>query len=75
MAADTLLYRVTVSDPTTWAKPFTIQIPMAKNEEGFFEYACHEGNRGLEGILKGARMGEKLAAEAAATGAAAPRAR
>ena len=65
-APDTVVYQVTVSDPTTWARPFTIQIPMAKNEEGFFEYACHEGNRGLEGILKGARMGEKLAQQPAA---------
>jgi hypothetical protein len=62
----TVLYQVTVSDPTTWARPFTISIPMAGNDEGMFEYACHEGNHGLEGILKGARMGEKLAAEAAA---------
>ncbi len=64
---DTVLYQVTVSDPTTWARPFTVSIPMARNDEGIFEYACHEGNRGLEGILKGARMGEKLAAEEAAT--------
>jgi hypothetical protein len=59
VAPDTVLYQVTASDPTTWAKPFTIQIPMAKNEEGFFEYACHEGNKGLEGILKGSRLLEK----------------
>jgi hypothetical protein len=64
-APNTLVYEVTASDPTTWAKPFTISIPMASNEEGIFEYACHEGNHGLEGILKGARMGEKLASEAA----------
>jgi len=57
--ANTLLYQVTVSDPTTWARPFTIQIPMTWNDEGLFEYACHEGNRGLEGILKGSRLLEK----------------
>jgi hypothetical protein len=58
--ADTLLYRVTVEDPTTWTRPWTAQIPMSKNEEGIFEYACHEGNRGLEGILKGSRLQDQL---------------
>ena len=57
---DTLLYRVTIEDSTTWAKPWTVQIPMTKNEEGIFEYACHEGNRGLEGILTGSRLQDKL---------------
>ena len=57
--ANTVLYQVTVSDPTTWARPFTIQLPMSKNDEGMFEYACHEGNHGLEGILKGSRLLEK----------------
>jgi hypothetical protein len=62
--ADTLLYRVTVEDPTTWARSWTVQIPMSKNEEGIFEYACHEGNRGLEGILKGSRLQDKLSLSA-----------
>jgi hypothetical protein len=62
--ADTLLYRVTVEDPTTWTRPWTVQIPMSKNEEGIFEYACHEGNRGLEGILKGSRLQDKLSLSA-----------
>jgi hypothetical protein len=59
----TLLYQVTVEDPTTWTKPWTVQIPMSVNEEGIFEYACHEGNRGLQGILTGARAEDKFAAE------------
>ena len=50
------------SDPTTWARPLTIRIPMTNNPEGIFEYACHEGNHGLEGILKGARFGETMTA-------------
>jgi hypothetical protein len=55
----TLLYQVTVEDPTTWTKPWTVQIPMSANEDGIFEYACHEGNRGLQGILTGARAEDK----------------
>jgi hypothetical protein len=58
--ADTLLYRVTIEDPTTWTKPWTVQLPMARSEEGIFEYACHEGNHGLQGILKGARLQDTL---------------
>jgi hypothetical protein len=58
--ASTLLYRVTIEDPTTFTKPWTVQIPMASSAEDVYEYACHEGNHGLEGILKGSRMQDKL---------------
>ena len=66
--AGTLLYQVTIDDPATWTKPWTVQIPMASNDEGFFEYACHEGNHGLQGIMKGARAEDKFAAEKVKTG-------
>ena len=58
--ADTLLYRVTIEDPTTFTKPWTVQMPMARSEEDVYEYACHEGNRGLEGIMTGSRLQDKL---------------
>jgi hypothetical protein len=58
--ADTLLYRVTIEDPTTFTKPWTVQMPMAHSEEDVYEYACHEGNRGLEGIMTGSRLQDKL---------------
>ena len=57
--ADTLLYQFTVEDPTTWTKPWTAEIPMRKNDAPLFEYACHEGNYGMEGTLSGARAIEK----------------
>jgi hypothetical protein len=60
---NTLLYRFTVEDPTTWVKPWTAEIPMARSAEPIFEYACHEGNHGMVGILKGARMDEQQAAK------------
>jgi hypothetical protein len=60
---NTLLYRFTVEDPTTWVRPWTAEIPMARSAEPIFEYACHEGNHGMEGILKGARMDEKQTAK------------
>jgi hypothetical protein len=59
--ADTLLYEFTVDDPTTWTKPWTASVPMTKSAEPMYEYACHEGNYGLTGILAGARAREKAA--------------
>jgi hypothetical protein len=56
---ETLVYEYTVSDPTTWTKPWTAQIPMRKSSEQIFEYACHEGNYGMSGLLRGARTVEK----------------
>ena len=64
--ADTLEYRFTVDDPATWTRPWTVGFPMVKTEGPIYEYACHEGNYGLAGILSGARAEERLATEEAA---------
>jgi hypothetical protein len=61
-------YRVTITDPTTFTKPWTIAIPYLNVGEEMYEYACHEGNYGMEGILAGGREEERQAAEAAAKG-------
>ncbi len=66
--ADTLLYEYTVEDPATYTRPFTVAIPMRKSELPVFEYACHEGNYGMVGMLAGARAEEKAAREAATPG-------
>ena len=55
----TLRYEFTVDDPSTWTKPWTASIPMTKSQERMFEYACHEANYALEGVLRGARFQEK----------------
>jgi hypothetical protein len=60
---ETLLYEFTVHDPTTWTRPWTAQVPMSKSNEPIYEFACHEGNYALPGILAGARADEKAAAE------------
>jgi hypothetical protein len=57
--AGTLRYEFTVDDPATWTKPWSASIPMTRSEERMFEYACHEANYALEGVLKGARYQEK----------------
>ncbi len=62
---DTLAYEFTVADPTTFTQPWTAMIPLKKTEDLIFEYACHEGNRGLEGILAGARAEDRAADDAA----------
>jgi hypothetical protein len=64
--ADTLDYRVTVSDPTTWTKPWTISFPMVKTDGRVYEYACHEGNYGLRNILSAARAVERSSVDEAA---------
>jgi hypothetical protein len=62
---DTIDYQVTVDDPVTFTKPWTAAIPMRKLEGQIFEYACHEGNYAMRGMLAGARAQEKAAEEAA----------
>jgi hypothetical protein len=54
-ASDVVTYKVTFDDPGTWAKPWTAEIPWRHSNEALFEYACHEGNYGIVGILAGAR--------------------
>jgi hypothetical protein len=56
---DTLMYEFTVDDPTAFTKPWTVSIPLARLDGQIYEYACHEGNYGMPGMLRGARMLEK----------------
>jgi hypothetical protein len=57
--ADTLEYEFTVTDPETWDAPWTVNLPMRRNEFQMFEYACHEGNYSMEAMLGGARADER----------------
>jgi len=61
VGADMLLYEFTVDDPKTWTRPWTAQLPMSKTDLPMYEYACHEGNYGMTGILSGARALERVA--------------
>jgi hypothetical protein len=65
-AADTVEYQVTLEDPTVWTAPWTFMIPLKFTTDKIYEYACHEGNTGLFGVLGGARAQERAAAGAAA---------
>jgi hypothetical protein len=61
--ADTVQYEFTVTDPTTYTRPWTAVLPLQKADGVLYEYACHEGNYGLHGILAGQRAKEKDAAK------------
>ena len=61
MDADTLLYEFTVEDPTVWTQPWSVMVPMLRNSDRMYEYACHEGNYGMTNLLAGARVQERAA--------------
>jgi len=75
--ADTVEYRATIEDPTTWTKPWTVAFPLTSLQSlhdaheddvvtvpQMFEYACHEGNYGLAGQLRGQRAVDAAAGSA-----------
>ncbi|MXZ71298.1 MAG: hypothetical protein F4Z04_07310 [Acidobacteria bacterium] len=63
VAADTLMYHVTLADPTTWETPWTAELPLHDRggDEALFEFACHEGNVSIVGMLRTARLAEEAA--------------
>lgn len=63
VSPDFINWEVTVDDPATWIKPYTFMIRLKKTEGLIYEYACHEGNYAMEGILGGARRDEAKAAK------------
>jgi hypothetical protein len=64
VAPDKILYRFTVEDPSTFARPFTGEVAMNVSQGNIYEYACHEGNYAMPGVLAGAREEERAAAAA-----------
>lgn len=56
---DTLQWEITIDDPGAWTKPWSAMIPLRSSKKPIYEYACHEGNYGLEDILAGARRDDK----------------
>ena len=62
VAQDQILYRFTVEDPTAFTAPFTGELPFMSVDASVYEYACHEGNYALPGILAAEREAEKRVA-------------
>ena len=64
-APDRVEWSVTVEDPSTWTRSWTFAVPLTvNNSEPVYEYACHEGNYGLQNMLTSARFAEKAAEDA-----------
>ena len=61
VAPDFINWQITVDDPATWTKPYTFMIRLKRTDALVYEYACHEGNYAMEGILAGARAEEAKA--------------
>lgn len=59
-SADTLIYNFTVEDPKVWTAPFSGEYAWPRSDNKVFEYACHEANYALEGIMRGARFLEAV---------------
>ena len=69
VSQDYINWEITVDDPATWAKPWTFMIRLKRTDDQVYEYACHEGNHSMIGILAGARAEEaKTNAGATRTG-------
>jgi hypothetical protein len=62
VSATQLLYGFTVDDPATFARPWRAEMVLQATKGPIYEYACHEGNYALPGILAGARHDEAVAA-------------
>jgi len=70
VGAHRILYQFKAEDPTVWDRPWSGEYEFNASKGRIFEYACHEGNYALEGILSGARADEAAAAEKAKAAAA-----
>ena len=57
IGSDAIRYEFTIEDAATWTTPWTAQVELKRTDEPLYEYACHEGNYSMEGILAGARGG------------------
>jgi hypothetical protein len=58
--ANTIDYQVTIEDPAMYTRPWTVAIPLHRDPTyRIYEYACHEGNRAVENVLRGARAEER----------------
>jgi hypothetical protein len=62
VSPDFINWEITVDDPATWTRPYTFMIRLKKTDGLIYEYACHEGNYAMTGILAGARAEEARAA-------------
>jgi hypothetical protein len=65
IAKDEVLYQFKVDDPTHYTQAWSGEYSFRPSKGQIYEYACHEGNYAMIGILKGARLAEAAAAKGA----------
>jgi len=59
VSPDVISWTARMEDPTTWDRPWAIRMPLKRDDtQAIFEFGCHEGNRGLENIMRAARADE-----------------
>ena len=63
VSPDYINWEITFDDSRTWTRPWTMMIRLKKENKQLYEYACHEGNIAMKGILAGARAKEKAASQ------------
>jgi hypothetical protein len=68
----TIRYEFTVTDPTTWTKPWSVEVPWPRIEPPVYEFACHEQNYGLINVVKGTQIREVEAAKQSQSRPASP---
>ncbi len=59
VSAEKVEYEFTVSDPSTFTRPFTGRFPLNRTDAPLYEYACHEGNHGMTNMLTGGRSEDR----------------
>jgi hypothetical protein len=68
ISPDAILYKFTIDDPSTFTRTWTAESTFVAVSDKIYEYACHEGNYAMADMLRGARLEEKAAEEAAKKG-------
>jgi hypothetical protein len=66
VSRDYINWVITVNDPKTWTQPWSFMVRLKQTHDQVFEYACHEGNHSMTGILAGARIADQNEAAARA---------
>ena len=62
VADDSLHHEITVDDPTTWTRPWSARMTLRHSKDPIYEFACHEGNYAMPGILAGERAADQARA-------------
>ena len=61
-AEDTITWQATITDPDVYTAPWTVEVPFTSRPDYIiYEYACHEGNHAVQGVMDAERVVERRA--------------